>query len=70
MGVRSTAVPLMEHVEAAYEGHLDVMTMEREYCEGPEAQLALVERYREMSDAYEDVREYLDYRQTHLYKFD
>ena len=66
----------LEDVELAYEGHLDALSTEREAIlnEDPDssavktqdiedALMDLVERMRLLSEAYEDVREYLDFEQ-------
>ena len=70
LGVRNpnfiTSQYTLEDIEAAYESHLDVLKLEREHtpsCDD-EAQIRIVERYKLLHEAYEDVREYLEFRLT------
>jgi hypothetical protein len=53
----------LEDIEAAYESHLDVLKLEREHTLSgdDEAQIRIVERYKLLHEAYEDVREYLEF---------
>lgn len=66
----------LDDVELAYEGHLDALASEREavLSEDPgssavkaqdieDSLMDLVERMRLLSEAYEDVREYLDFEE-------
>jgi hypothetical protein len=68
LGVRNptciTALYHLEDIEAAYEAHLDVLTLEREYTEPhdqEEAELRIVVKYKQFSDAFEDIKEYLEF---------
>ena len=67
LGVRNpnliNAKYVLEDVEAAYESHLDVLKLERDHAEpgNDEAQLVIVQRYQLLHEAYEDVREYLEF---------
>lgn len=79
LGIRNptciTALYHLEDIEAAYEAHLDVLTMDRTHTdrEDAEAHLRIVEKYKEFSDAYEDIREYLEFyrnKQVKNYEFD
>ena len=64
----------LEDVELAYEGHLDALSAEREALmqkdpgnsavkaqDIEDSLMELVERMKTLSEAYEDVREYLDF---------
>lgn len=68
LGVRNpnsvTARYPLEDIEAAYEAHLDVLTLERSYTEqgDAEAQLAICEKYKLFSEAYEDIREFIEFQ--------
>ena len=69
LGVRNpnfiTSQYALEDIEAAYETHLDVLKLEREHTPSgdDEAQIRIVERYKLLHEAYEDVREYLEYQE-------
>jgi hypothetical protein len=54
----------LEEIETVYESHLDVIKLERSYTEvgDHEKHLEMVERYKKLSDAYEDIREYLEFQ--------
>ena len=68
LGVRNpnfiTSHFALEDVEAAYESHLDVLKLEREHTSSgdDESQIRIVERYKLLHEAYEDVREYIEFQ--------
>ena len=68
LGVRNpnsvTARYPLEDIEAAYEAHLDVLTLERSYTEpdDDEAQMNICEKYKLFSDAYEDIRQFIEFQ--------
>jgi hypothetical protein len=55
----------LEDIEAAYESHLDVLKLERDHTpsDDDETQIRIVVRYKILHEAYEDVREYLEFQE-------
>ena len=62
LGVRNpnfiTSQYSLEEIEAAYESHLDILKLEREQTPSgdDEAHIRIVERYKLLHEAFEDVR--------------